>query len=165
LTGIANTTGWLFVTQERADDMFRWGMIGSSLTVLAIVIGVPWGPVGVARSYSVMMVTVVVPLLFWFVSRKGPVKQKDFYSVLTPVALPSVAVLAVVHAFRQWAPVDPLSAILLAAPLAAATFFGMLIAFPRGRAVLQDVVQLGYLFMGWGSTNRPEPSVSLTVRA
>ena len=49
---IASTTGWLFVTQGRTFDMFRWGLIGSTLTVASIIVGLPWGVVGVAASYQ-----------------------------------------------------------------------------------------------------------------
>ncbi|NMC34773.1 MAG: lipopolysaccharide biosynthesis protein [Veillonellaceae bacterium] len=73
---IASTTGWLFVSQGRTKEMFRWGVIGSTLTVCAIVLGLPWGPKGVALAYSVFNCA-AAPLLFYYACRKGPVGALD----------------------------------------------------------------------------------------
>jgi PST family polysaccharide transporter len=51
---VANTTGWLFVSQGRTHHMLRWGLMAGSATIAAIVAGLPWGAIGVAASYSVM---------------------------------------------------------------------------------------------------------------
>ncbi len=41
---VANATGWLFITQNRTGETLRWGLVGSTLSVIAIVSGLPWGP-------------------------------------------------------------------------------------------------------------------------
>ena len=60
---LASTTGWLFVTQGRTQDMLEWGMIGATIIVVAIVAGLKWGAIGVAASYSLTNLIIVIPLL------------------------------------------------------------------------------------------------------
>jgi PST family polysaccharide transporter len=98
---VASTTGWLFITQGRPDDMFRWALVGGTLTIAAICAGLPWGATGVAASYSLVSLVIVTPALWWFTGRKGPVRTLDFYRT---VALPTAAVITVTLAllvFRQ----------------------------------------------------------------
>ena len=58
---IANTTGWLFLTQGRSRHMFQWGLISGPLTMGSILVGLPWGAVGVATSYAFTRVLLTDP--------------------------------------------------------------------------------------------------------
>lgn len=123
--------------------MFRWGILGSTLIVAGIVAGLRWGPVGVAASYAATMLFVVTPLLFWFVTRKGPVRQSDFYTTAAPViAATGVMTVAVLMLRASIDPPNPWVGLGIAAPSAAAVFIGSLALLPRGRAILRDAVQI-----------------------
>jgi PST family polysaccharide transporter len=145
---VCDTTGWLFVTQGRTNDMLKWTVIGVPLLVVGIVAGLAWGPIGVAISYSTTMLLVIAPLLFWFASQKGPVKQRDFYDVLLPLALPSAALIAAVTAIRYWTQMGPLPSLLAALPCGAITFLGVLALTRRGRDILGDVKHFQRLIKG-----------------
>ena len=49
---ISNTTGWLFVTQGRTNEMFKTAIFGGPISIASIIVGLPWGAVGVATSYT-----------------------------------------------------------------------------------------------------------------
>ena len=98
---IANTTGWLFLTQGRSRHMLQWGLISGPLTIASIVFGLPWGAVGVAASYALTRVLLTDPLLFWFVGRTGPVRTRDFYRTIAPFTLASLLALAVSYCVRS----------------------------------------------------------------
>ena len=154
---VCDTTGWLFVTQGRTNDMLKWTSIGVPLTVAGIVAGLPWGPIGVAISYSTTTLLVVAPLLFWYASRKGPVKQRDFYDALLPVFLPSVSLMAVVSAVRYWGHMGPIGSLLTAFPAGAIAFLAVLAVFPRGREILSDLTHFRRLLKGkeaWSASER-----------
>jgi O-antigen/teichoic acid export membrane protein len=140
---VCDTTGWLFVSQGRTRDMFRWGLIGSTLIVAGIVVGLPWGAVGVAGTYAATMLFVITPLLFWFVTRTGPIRQSDFYATAAPVigaaGAMTIAVLtlrATIHAPGPW------TGLAIVMPCAAGVFIGSLWLLPRGRAILRDAAGL-----------------------
>src|ERR1700752_224775 len=99
---VASTTGWLFVTQARVSEMFKWGVIGSLITVAGIIAGLKWGAVGVAASYSITVTVFVVPLLLWDVSRTGPVRMKDFSTALAPIFFAALSSLGVVVLLQLW---------------------------------------------------------------
>ena len=86
---LINTAGSLLVTQGRGRDLLYWSIISAPLSILSIVVGLPWGATGVAASYSLTRIFVTHPLMYWFVGRSGPVRTKDFYKLLAPFVLSS----------------------------------------------------------------------------
>jgi PST family polysaccharide transporter len=137
---IANTTGWLFLTQGRSRHMLQWGFISGPITVASILLGLPWGAVGVAASYSATRILVTDPLLFWFVGRTGPVRTKDFYRTIAPFVFASVAALLVSIAVRSFADIhNPIVGLItLFITTGAVTLLG-LGALPAGRLALSDI--------------------------
>lgn len=140
---ISTTTGWLFVSQGRTGEQFRWSFVSTGLMVGAIVLGLPWGPVGVAAAYGVTGLLVRTPLLFWFVGRRGPVRPGDLYRGVAPFACAAITVLLALGALRQWAatPSDLLN-LAIATPLAGAVGLAALAALPGGRAALRSLREL-----------------------
>ncbi len=145
---ITNTTGWLFITQGRMRHLFQWGLIGSTLIVVSIVAGLPWGTVGVATSYSLVFVGVVTPLLFYFVGRSGPVRATDFYVAAAPSFCASLVVLAAVFLFRRWVTVpSPLVGVVVALLIALVAALVTLWALPAGRRALRDAREVAAIVL------------------
>ncbi len=137
---IANTTGWLFLTQGRSRHMFQWGLISGPLTVGSILLGLPWGAVGVATSYAITRVLLTDPLLFWFVGRTGPVRTIDFYRTIAPFTLASVVALAVATAVRSFAGIhNPILGLIVLFVTTGAVTLLCLGALPTGRQALTDI--------------------------
>lgn len=140
---ICNTAGWLFITQGRAQDMFKWGFIGGAVAIASIVIGLPWGAFGVAASYSLTGLCVTPPLLFWFVGRKGPVRAADFYRAIAPTACATACALVASLAFRRLTEVhNPAAGIVATFFITAATTLAILIIIPAGKRSLRDLKPL-----------------------
>ncbi len=83
---IANS-GWLFVSQGRGADFFKLGLFNAIVTVVSFVVGLPWGPVGVAMAYTISSYLAHVPATIWWTCRSGPIRVADLISC----ALPHVA--------------------------------------------------------------------------
>jgi PST family polysaccharide transporter len=99
---VTRTVLWLFTTQGRSREIFKWGVMSAAIAVVSIAAGLPWGAAGVAASYAVTDLCVVTPLLFWYVGRKGPVRAADFYRTIAPAACASIFALVVLFGCRQW---------------------------------------------------------------
>ncbi len=137
---ISNTTGWLLVTQGRTRDMLRWSLINAPFSLLAIIIGLRWGAIGVAASYSFAQLLVINPLQFWFVGRRGPVRTSDFYSLLAPFTGAAVAIILGCSLFRAVVPIsNPVLGVMACAGLAALCASIVLLVIPSGRAAIVDV--------------------------
>ena len=148
---IANTTGWLLISQGRSKDMLKWGFIGGPLNIAGIIVGLPWGAAGVAASYAFTRVFIADPILYWFVGRRGPVRTSDFYKTITPFVLASVSALFAALAFRRWSGLNNgLWIILMCAVIVAATTFLVLAILPAGRKALYDVKTSSLLLFGKG---------------
>lgn len=137
---IANTTGWLFLTQGRSRHMLHWGFISGPLTIASILFGLPWGAVGVAASYAITRVLLTDPLLFWFVGRTGPVRTRDFYRTIAPFTLASLLALAVSCGIRSLAefhnPIVGLITLFITTGAVTLLCLGVL---PAGRTALADI--------------------------
>jgi PST family polysaccharide transporter len=62
---ITNTSGWLYIATGRTDRMFRWGIFSSSLLVMSFIIGLPYGVMGVALSYSIAKLIQTLPCMYY----------------------------------------------------------------------------------------------------
>ena len=150
---IANTTGWLLITQGRTDHMLQWGLISGPITMAAIVAGLPWGAVGVAASYAFARVCIVDPLLYWFVGRRGPVRTLDFYRTIAPFVVASLTALLAALAFRRWSGVSGgFVTILVCGIITVVTTFLTLAIIPAGRRALHDVKYSSLLLFGKGQS-------------
>src|SRR6185436_9950305 len=99
---VTKTAWWLFSTQGRTRELFHWGLIGGTISVVSIVAGLPWGPTGVAASYAVADLCIATPILFWYIGKRGPVRTVDFYRTIAPVVAASVCSLAMLLVCRSW---------------------------------------------------------------
>jgi PST family polysaccharide transporter len=137
---IANTTGWLFLTQGRSRHMLHWGFISGPLTMGSILLGLHWGAVGVATSYALTRVLLTDPLLFWFVGRSGPVRTMDFYRTIAPFTLASVVALAAAVAVRSAVSIhNPVVGLIALFVTTGVTTLLCLGALPAGRLALADI--------------------------
>ncbi|HEY9781113.1 MAG TPA: lipopolysaccharide biosynthesis protein [Leptolyngbyaceae cyanobacterium] len=137
---VANSTGWLFISQGRSRDMFQWGLIGGTISIVSFLAGLPWGAIGVAASYSLLWTYLCLPLLFWFVGRTGPVKTGDFYRVLAPFVTASLLTLGALLLFRNYVEIfNPVLGCLFTFTITMLIFLSTLAIIPSGRLALQDV--------------------------
>ncbi|MBD2355813.1 lipopolysaccharide biosynthesis protein [Tolypothrix sp. FACHB-123] len=140
---VANTTGWIFITQNRTNHMVQWGAIGSTLSIISIIAGLPWGASGVAASYSISGLLIRTPILFWFVGRAGSVRTKDIYRTIAPSTFASLCAFVVMIAVRRYIDFPhPLIGIVIAFVINLGTTLLILAAFPAGRKALQDFKDL-----------------------
>jgi PST family polysaccharide transporter len=71
--------------------MFNWGLMGCSWLVLSFFVGLPYGAVGVASSYSVATALMTFPLI-WYAIQGTHIRFYDFYMA---VKIPVVATLLI----------------------------------------------------------------------
>jgi PST family polysaccharide transporter len=79
---LANASTWLFTSQGRGRDMLIAQSINSCAIVFSFVAGLSYGPVGVAIAFSVSSLVIRVPILYFMVGRRGPVRTSDLWGVL-----------------------------------------------------------------------------------
>lgn len=146
LLQLRQAAGWLFVSQGRAEEQLKWGGLGSLAIVLSYLVGIHWGPVGVAMAMAVATAAIQVPLIWWAVTRSGPIRPKDAISLLAPLGAASVvtgAILAMLAHQPVWTSFPRLVAVVI---LAYALFLGAVAVMPGGRARIARVRKVASAF-------------------
>jgi O-antigen/teichoic acid export membrane protein len=77
---LAYVANWLLTSQGRGKDILYQTVIGAFLTVGSFVAGLPFGPVGVAMSFSISGLLLRLPILYYNAGRTGPVRTKDLWT-------------------------------------------------------------------------------------
>lgn len=137
---LTNTTGMLFVSQDRADELAKWGLVSVALTVPAFLIGLPFGAVGVAAAYAISGLVVRTPLLIYWVGRKGPVAVRDFLEVVRLPFVLAVTVAAAAAIVRaSGSDLEPIVGLVVIAATAGAAYAAILFFTPQGRRLKDEV--------------------------
>lgn len=137
---IVSSVNWLFITQGRTRHMFQWAVISAPLSVVSILVGLPWGPSGVAISYVAGRLLLIDHLLYWFIGRSGPVRTIDIYRSIVPIAGASAVGLGAALLFRKFAGVQSafVGCVLCTLIVGIATY-AVLFLIPAGRRALGDI--------------------------
>ncbi len=78
---IYSTNGMIHLSLGTTGRYFRWGLVEVSVTCLLLVLGLPWGPIGVAIAWTTAYWILTVPA-FWYAGK--PV-QLTIASILSAV--------------------------------------------------------------------------------
>jgi PST family polysaccharide transporter len=140
---VANSALWLLISQGRGRDMFRWAVLGAPLSILSYVIGLRWGVIGVAASYSLARLFVIDPLLYWYAGHEGPVSTGDIYRSSLPFAAAAVSGALLCLALRHFFDIhNPLLGLISCSLIVALTDGLILWAFPVGRTAIRDMLHM-----------------------
>lgn len=138
LRPLEGSNWWLFVTQDRAQEGLRWSMVAALIAAAAVVVGLPWGALGVATAVTLASVA-RLPMLVWYVTRKGAVRASDVYATLaTPAFAAGVALAALFALGPRIEHLPSLAALAAGLATTGVVFFGVLAALPAGRRALND---------------------------
>ena len=76
---LSTAANWLLTSQGRGKDIFRVTSINGVLTLVSFVIGLPFGPLGVALAFSSIGLLVRLPILYYIAGQRGPVRSSDLW--------------------------------------------------------------------------------------
>lgn len=151
LQPLNNPAGWLFVSQGRSGDFMRWGIITAVTSVMAFVIGLPYGALGVAVAYAISEY-LRTPFLWLYVGRTGPLRATHVLRAATPFVLGAHLALALVWLAKPMLPADHILALACAAVLSYAATIVVALAFGAGREALREGLKL---IPAWGFSAAP----------
>jgi PST family polysaccharide transporter len=65
---IYTTSGWIHLSSGRADRWFRWVVVEFAVTGMLFLLGLRWGPVGIAAAWTASFWILTIPA-FWYAGR------------------------------------------------------------------------------------------------
>ena len=139
---IANPLSWLIMSLGLVRRALKMCSVIAPLLILSYVIGLRYGPKGVALAYSVTMFLSVVPVIAWSVHGTVISLHDILLAVSRPLASSIVAALlafAVRSAYGQ--SLTPLLRLLLETAVLLITFVGMLLFATGQKALYLDLLR------------------------
>jgi O-antigen/teichoic acid export membrane protein len=155
---LMNPVGWLLASTGMVGRCLKIGLVITPVVTAAYVLGLPYGPRGIAFGFSAAMTLLTVPLTVWGV--RGTVIS--FRDVLGAVKQPLVsgivaAVLAIVMQFFYGQSLPPVTRLLLGSTMLFVAYSGMLLYVMGQKAFYIDLLR--------GLTRRPsvQPTTMIPV--
>jgi polysaccharide transporter, PST family len=140
--GIANTVersvGWLHVAAGRSDRWMRWGLFSAACQLVALIFGLPFGPVGVAAAYTIVMYGLFVPAVVYS-GRPVGIGLKDVLSVVGPQITAGLTTVALGFVVQQVFLVDfsRLARFFVSVPISLAIYLAVVVGLFKVTGPLQ----------------------------
>lgn len=148
--------GWIHLSIGRADRWFRWGIAEFVFTSLLFILGLPWGPVGVALAWTASSWILVIPA-FWYAGKPiglgiGPVFAAVWKYVLASL-LSGTASAVIIRATPSFVALpweaEALLRIVSISVLFVALYLGVVILLHGGSAPLLQIAGLLKEMVPW----------------
>ena len=150
------TTDWIHLSLGRADRWFRWSLIEYAVTVSLFVLGLHWGPVGVAMAWTASFWLLTIPAF----SYAGKPVELEISSVIHAVwkyvlasLLAAVSSAVVISHIPSLASVSTMPAVLLQIALISMVFGSLYITcvvlLHEGLSPLQEHARLLRQMIPW----------------
>lgn len=132
----------LFISQARMRDYLAWSAFSTFTSVTAFIVGLRWGAVGVAAAFALSDLFVRMPALWWWATRRGPIRMRDLYLSAAPFAAGSATAFVVVSLVQRMTLASDFILLAASAILAYIASWSVVALFKRGRATMGDSMQL-----------------------
>jgi len=138
---LSSTANWLLTSQGRGKDIFRVTSINALLTLTSFIVGLPFGPLGVAIAFSAVGLLVRLPILYYVAGRRGPVRTSDLWTRFVRHLPLWVIMLVTTWLMRAVVTnLHPISQLLICAPVGVLTGILFICIFQPQRRVVADVL-------------------------
>jgi O-antigen/teichoic acid export membrane protein len=139
---IANPLSWLVMSLGLVRRALKMGLVIAPLLILAYVMGLPYGPKGVAIAYSATMVLWVVPVIAWSVHGTVISLRDVFLTVSRPLAS-SIVAAGLAFAVRSvyGHSLSPLPRLVLEITVLLVSFLGMLLFATGQKSLYVDLLR------------------------
>jgi PST family polysaccharide transporter len=136
---LSTAANWLLTSQGRGKDILRVTSINAVLTLASFIVGLPFGPLGVAIAFSATGLLVRLPILYYIAGRHGPVSTSDLWvRFLRHLPLWLLMLLATWLMHSTVANLRPLIQLLICAPVGVLTGIAFIsVLKPQRRVALQ----------------------------
>lgn len=93
---VGSTIGWVYVSLGQTKRMMHWGMISAPVCILSFIIGLPWGGLGVAISYTLFSIFILFVPSLYLAYKYSPISIAGFFNaILCPLLISIVACIAI----------------------------------------------------------------------
>lgn len=137
--------GWVCTSLGWTDRQFKWQWLATPVTLGAFFLGLPWGALGVAASFSATRVLLIWPSLSYSF-RDSPIHMWPTFLTLLRPAVAAIAAGLVVWGVHLANPYWPITWIALDMLIYGAAYMGVWVVMPGGIAHLKSLMTIAAEF-------------------
>lgn len=129
-----------------AGKLLRWQIFSTSLVVAGILVGLPWGALGVATGFATSALLIRAPLMIWYSARAIGISPAALYRAVYPFVTIGLAVAAGAVWLRKfWEPVSAWTGLIVFSLVASMVYAGIVFALPQCRKTVLEAFKLSSL--------------------
>jgi O-antigen/teichoic acid export membrane protein len=134
----AGVRALVLVSIGRSGRYFIFGVLNSVVTVASIIIGLPWGAVGVAASYAIANYIFLFPSL-WYCFHQTPMTTGSFVKAVYRPMLASLCMgAAIIPIYLSLANQPDIVVVGACFAIGLFAYFGILVLIPGGYRILRE---------------------------
>ncbi len=161
------THGWIHLSIGTPDRWFRWGIIEFLVTGALFIVGLPWGPVGIAMAWTASFWILMLPA-FWYAGKPigfgvGPVVNVIWRYIVAAILAASASVLVVLHSHPFGTGMgmeDALARMVIVSLLFWSLYLIAVVALHRSLDPLYHLVKLLPDMLTFRRTSKPVPAAA-----
>ena len=144
-TSISQFTKWVYLVEGRTSLQLRWGLVTSTATAIAVMVGAVWGATGVAIAFSASCCVLALPSVAVCL-RDSPIRLTDVaHATWRPASASGIAAAAVMI-FRPALPESALIGLAASTVGFGLVFLASWLAMPGGVGALKNMSRLAEAF-------------------
>jgi O-antigen/teichoic acid export membrane protein len=125
---------WVYESQGRGGDQLRNHTILGVAIIIAYLVGLPWGPMGIIVSVAIYSVVFRMPVAYYIAGRTGPVRTRDYWSsILSHLPCWGALFVATYVPYRFVQNAAPLVQLLICVPIGIVGGGALILLFRRPR--------------------------------
>lgn len=135
-------SGWVYISLGNTARLLRWSIFASTVNVIGFLIGIRWGAIGVATSFSITSILLRYPA-YAYCFRSTPLQVKDLVQIVWKPAVAALTAGAISFAFNQFVSFDNLIVSLtISCCVYVLLYIGIWMVLPNGRQSLRDMLMV-----------------------
>lgn len=136
--------GWLLSSQGRGKDFLLLSCFTSSVTAVSYLLGLRFGPVGVAMSFSLSCLLIQLPVTYWIAGRAGLVTARDLWRLFFKhLPLWGVVCAATWLVRSSVASSAPLTQLYICVPVGLLAGAAVVCLYPPSRRAALNLIEVG----------------------
>jgi polysaccharide transporter, PST family len=145
MQSVETTRGVVMLSLGQSGKYLRYGICRSIYTVASFIVGLRWGPAGVAAAYVIAGYVALLPSLA-YTFKDTPIRVSDFVKAIAPSLGATLASIAIISYVSSRIALGDIAFLVLAAVASAVLNLALLALIPQGRSIIRRM----YAYIGFG---------------
>lgn len=137
---LTGTVGMVLVSSGDSRRYLRLGLLSAIISIISFIIGLRWGIIGVAVSYSSANIIFALPILY-YAFKNTKISVRDYIrNIIIPFLSTCIMVIIDRLLYSLYYQIGEIQSLTLSCLIALILYFGIFSMIPSGRSIIRDVL-------------------------